>query len=1400
MKDSLNWDQFKTINTNPTGSFENLCRNLFKRKFFSSDILLRSNPNHPGLEVDPIYSDVTNSKISFQAKFLSKNDYSQIKKSIKKVIKYYKYDLDVLYLYCNRDLDTSSSGFLEIKKLLNTANIEIKLITNNEILNQVIGYKDLYSYFFKKHTLDRKWFEVNCEKSIYNLGPRYNSDLNVKTEAEKLINIFVKDDEAINSINDRKKTLQENLLNLDINIGDKIITNLINEILQEIYDIEEINYYTIKDSLIWSDKLKNKFKESMEYVENKLNDIKDEKEKLRDEYKINKLEKDYYLKLNELDCKIHNLEKILYFYKELDLSQPERSILNNNTFILTGKAGNGKSHLLGNTCKKIIDNGDYGVLILGQTFINSSSVLSQIMENLGLDYSFDEFLDVLEFIGSDRNREVYIIIDAINESKYREIWKNGLSLLHEKINKRSYIKLIVSIKNGYENSVLEGYIKNKIKENKISKVEHFGFVENNLEITQNFFNYYNITFSPSDFLSFELTNPLFLTLYCKSYSEGEVNIFNIFKGIIDKTYLDVKDKLNLEEDKNILLELLIDMAESLYTNSNTLIRRRELLSLEFWSRYGLRAIDIIPILVKNGILIDYSKSDEEYYGFSYNLLSDYLQAKYLIKKCENINEISKSINYFLQIDKGKINNFYNIDLFNFICEMSFEKYTVDPVFETLNNLTDKCSINLLINKYIEGLSLRSSDYIDIQSFKKIITQKPINSEVLFKMLIENSLKPGNELNAEFLHNLLYRMDLNYRDSIWTLYINGLSYDEIRLYQIIKYIIKGKEIKVFNIEEKKLISILMTWLLTSSNRILRDKASKALIEILKDSVALCEYILRRFEGVNDPYVLQRLYGCIFGACTKNFTINKQEFKKLSEYIYESVFNKETVYPDILLRDYSRLTIEKYISVNGDSETTINKEKIFPPYKSKELPIVNKKTYYDRSSLRNNGINRIDFSMQPNLKGIGYGDFGRYVFQSALSNFENVDILNLYHYAMQYIIHDLGYTNEYFGNYDCSIMTFNRHMTKKVERIGKKYQWIAFYKILAIVSDNYKLKNYNEGKKFIGPWNPYVRDFDPTMNSRLKLSDKLKPQFTIVNKENFVSEEEKNEDKITEWKNHKANMFKESLVQSDNESREWIVLYNFKDAKSIPNLRTNEIKFNRSGAQNIWRISKGYFIKEIEFDYFRESIKDKNFWENWFPQGPDYIYCLFNREYYRSSAYKDEFNNEWLDYLHDTGEKEIIQRKERVPIFDNFNISFEYKEWDEEKPVLKKIADVLPAFHCYYWEEEYDASEEKTPSFYMPCKKLVNSLKIQQKIYDGYFYNDEDELIAYDNEYGDMSNRLLIRKDYLDRFLEENNYILFWTNIGEKRFDIELDKLSHSKWSGFTWYSRGKYYGDMSIQDD
>ena len=61
------WSNFEQNNNNIKKDFESLCRSLFKAEFCPEMTVLRSNPNHPGIEADPVIIK-NGKKASFQAK------------------------------------------------------------------------------------------------------------------------------------------------------------------------------------------------------------------------------------------------------------------------------------------------------------------------------------------------------------------------------------------------------------------------------------------------------------------------------------------------------------------------------------------------------------------------------------------------------------------------------------------------------------------------------------------------------------------------------------------------------------------------------------------------------------------------------------------------------------------------------------------------------------------------------------------------------------------------------------------------------------------------------------------------------------------------------------------------------------------------------------------------------------------------------------------------------------------------------------------------------------------------------------------------------------------------------------------------------------------------------------
>ena len=92
---------------------------------------------------------------------------------------------------------------------------------------------------------------------------------------------------------------------------------------------------------------------------------------------------------------------------------------------------------------------------------------------------------------------------------------------------------------------------------------------------------------------------------------------------------------------------------------------------------------------------------------------------------------------------------------------------------------------------------------------------------------------------------------------------------------------------------------------------------------------------------------------------------------------------------------------------------------------------------------------------------HGDFGRYVLSPAIDRFRTHNTLQLFDLSQRAIferIIDLGWKPEIFRNTDRYLRSVSVSRTDHaVERIGKKYQWIAFYELLGRLADNFTVSN-------------------------------------------------------------------------------------------------------------------------------------------------------------------------------------------------------------------------------------------------------------------------------------------------------------------------------------------------------
>ena len=78
---------------------------------------------------------------------------------------------------------------------------------------------------------------------------------------------------------------------------------------------------------------------------------------------------------------------------------------------------------------------------------------------------------------------------------------------------------------------------------------------------------------------------------------------------------------------------------------------------------------------------------------------------------------------------------------------------------------------------------------------------------------------------------------------------------------------------------RLVGILLAWFFTTSNRFLRDKATKAMVRIFESRLQVLRGVIELFVKVDDPYVTERLYAVAYGCAMR--TTNYDALRALAQ---------------------------------------------------------------------------------------------------------------------------------------------------------------------------------------------------------------------------------------------------------------------------------------------------------------------------------------------------------------------------------------------------------------------------------------------------------------------------------------------------------------------------------------
>ena len=375
--------------------------------------------------------------------------------------------------------------------------------------------------------------------------------------------------------------------------------------------------------------------------------------------------------------------------------------------------------------------------------------------------------------------------------------------------------------------------------------------------------------------------------------------------------------------------------------------------------------------------------------------------------------------------------------------------------------------------------------------------REICATLVIEMLLTIAPLPQHPMNADMLHDRLKSWAMPLRDAAWSIPTYFALNNGGALDRLIRWAARGPY-PDYPDEVIERAAVPLVWTFTSPNRHMRDYTTKALTRLLAGNLSVLSSLIQRFDGVDDPYVIERLAVVSHGAVLCGGLAAPQVAVAVADTLKQAAL-AETQVPNLITRDAVRGIYEWCLRQSLINDRTYRA--LLPPYESAppETPRTQEELEqaYDREQYHKEKVPWPYSEIWGSLFNLG--DFGRYVIETKLEKFSPfplspscpllppaaplIRVAYPAELGQRWVFErvlSLGWTPERFAEFDRTLRYW-ADRAHKPERFGKKYQWIALHELLARVADNFHMRDdfNNRPVPYAGPWQFFGRDIDPTL---------------------------------------------------------------------------------------------------------------------------------------------------------------------------------------------------------------------------------------------------------------------------------------------------------------------------------
>lgn len=1055
------------------------------------------------------------------------------------------------------------------------------------------------------------------------------------------------------------------------------------------------------------------------------------------------------------------------------------------------------------------DNRPAGILLHGW-YLHKGQTLDDLARRFSIKgrplTSMELLLSSLDAAGKRASCRLPVIIDGLNEAENPKDWRAPLAILSETVKDYPNVLVVCTLRTGEhrrENQMRGAQPQINTRESfavmalpdGLRKIESEGFGGDVDDAIEKYFNYFKINPGDAEIPVGFLQHPLNLRIFCevtnpKRESEVIVDYFpSSLSPLFEKYVANACDRISqmtnlsysFAEVELAVYKLGLELWKS---------KQREIDEASYRAAVSDTArpwdSSIVNLLAQEGLVFRNPGAEPGEYVITpvYEPLGGYIVASSLLEKYKNYRTFE-----WLK-DPEVIASFRGDDSHELASDILISLVTLAPR-RVYGSQLWKEAPDPLRNDALRYATEVEAKYLDeetVTALSALIKDNPKERTVLFYRLQKTRGTPNHPLNAEFLDSVLREMPVAERDLSWTEWIRGTRRE--RFSELLSIELRWKEDLTTRTPSDRLRAKWVMWLLTSTDRELRDVATRAMYWFGRgDPVTLFEDSLKSLD-INDPYVPERMLAASYGvAMARHVDIGDQAFvtvilPKFARSLYNSMFAEgaPSSTTHSLMREYATRIIEIALLHNPELFSFEEVQRSKPPFTD--------------GGCREWGECETFKEEYHGLDSPFHMDFENYTLGRLVPDRRNYDFKHDGYRKVRaqvlWRVEQLGWTSELFKDVDSSIA--NEHYyprtggeAKKIERYGKKYSWIAFFEMAGLLHDRGVLKNWRE--------RTYSVDIDPSFPEPVTKDYLIKDDF---------------------------------LGDPEMDMKEWIANGPMPDMN--PYLRLEEVQQvkgpwvaldgyvtqeDETRSRSMFCFIRSFLVRNRDADSFLDHLSHQDLGGRWLPETPDIIYTFAGE-----IPWCDTFpKNDLCEFSFVTGEETVkVQRSQRVlcldgeilgltlvdlirpRVSDNADRKVEEQqhitkedfkrievrlmpvEVKEVKTEYAKFNTLIPV--CDFGWEGYQTTAIDAGHATTLAKEIASYLELigQPQTFD--LFTKEGVKATFNvsdhsNDFNNKQNMFFIRENLLNTYLDKNNFVLIWAIWGERGYSSDrIKKLFHS----------------------